>query len=429
MVRQKLLSRIFNILFPFTDFLYILQLEEYETKRYLKWLPRFFFRRNIQVRDRLVLTKRVQLILIMSVLLWVISFLYFGRSWLIPIWLICIPLFVLVANVLSTPYFEYMKGKIRKRAAQMMKAFPTLTIVIVAGSLGKTTVKNYIYQLVCFNYRTQMIPGNINTAAGIAEWLLNKFQSRTQLLIVEADTYGDHEIEKICQMVPPHIAVLTNIGDQHLERFKSKRNLRDALVEVFTCARPDAILVTTFETGKQIASMAKLAGRTLHTTPDDNAALASDVAEYLNIPQTYIKDSLQKLELPDRRQKLTEMFGYEAIDDSYNISFTSALRGVDRARRQADLKGKKLLVITAGIPELSAENSDKNRELGRSLKNKADFVLILGSIFAKEIAYGVGDSAQYEIVASLADLVIQKNTWDTSEWLLLMQPELTDLYY
>ena len=62
-----------NTVLPFADFLYILQLEEYSTKRLLHWLPRFFFRRNIQRREKLILTRKVLLILALSVGMWGVS--------------------------------------------------------------------------------------------------------------------------------------------------------------------------------------------------------------------------------------------------------------------------------------------------------------------------------------------------------------------
>ena len=59
------------------------------------------------------------------------------------------------------------------------------------------------------------------------------------------------------------------------------------------------------------------------------------------------------MELPDRRQKEAEWHGYVAIDDSYNISLTTARAGVEAAVALAKRYGKKLLVITARIPSLA----------------------------------------------------------------------------
>jgi len=184
MAWSETLSKILNSLFPFADFLYILQLEEYSSKRLVRWLPRFFFRRNFQIREQLKFTKRVKLTLAFVVLLWLGSYALFvllTQGLLAAVigfvlWIIAIPLFVLLGNVLISPYFESIKARIRKQAVGKVTKMPNLKVVTVAGSYGKTTVKNFIHQLVQYNYRTQMIPGNINTPAGIAGWVNSNLQ-------------------------------------------------------------------------------------------------------------------------------------------------------------------------------------------------------------------------------------------------------------
>src|SRR5689334_1806208 len=70
---RNLLSKVFKIVFPFVDFVYLLQQEEYSLQRVTFWLPRFFFRRNIQQRGRIVFTQRVNVTLSISILLFVFT--------------------------------------------------------------------------------------------------------------------------------------------------------------------------------------------------------------------------------------------------------------------------------------------------------------------------------------------------------------------
>src|SRR3989344_6459728 len=153
------MSKIISKIYPIPDFLYLLQLEEYESKRYFRLLKRFFWRRSLQKRGQLKYTKRVKLTLCLALPFCI----------LVPP---LIPLWVGISNVILNPYFEWIKTKIQKRATLYFKQKNTKTKVIaIAGSYGKTTTKNYIYELVKYNYKTQMIPGNINTPAGIAFWI------------------------------------------------------------------------------------------------------------------------------------------------------------------------------------------------------------------------------------------------------------------
>jgi len=327
-----------NYLFPFSDFLYILQLEEYETRRYLKTVRRLWWKRNLQKRGKLVWTKRVKIIFFLA--------LPFGV--LIPP---MIPFLVGLSNFLLTPYFEWIKKSIQKKAMRFFSEKGKGTKVIaIAGSFGKTTTKNYIYELVRYNYKTTMIPGNINTPTGIANWILNHFESATELLIVEVDSYFIGEIKRSLRITPPDIAILTNIGDQHLERLGTRANLRKALLEIFEYAKPDAIKIRDKK---------------------NNLAYALLVAKTLKIPRDIAKDTVQSLEKPERRGDIKLMHGFEVIDESYNISETTAKYAIDDALKLVKAKNKKLIVVTAGIPELGEENMDANKNLGEFLVRKA----------------------------------------------------------
>lgn len=438
--------------------MYILQLEEYSSARLVRWLPRFFFRRNIQKREKLVITKRVKLTLLVAIGLWLIGLAVIilalattaSRLVTVVIFLTLVPIFILFANLLLTPLFEHIKNKIRKKATAKVAAMLGLKVVTVAGSFGKTTVKNFVQQLVQYTYRTQMIPGNINTTLGIAEWVINNLQPTTELLIAEVDAYYIGEIANSCEILPADIAVLTNIADQHLERFGNEQNLAVALSEIFQGAKPFASLITSAETASKLQNFKQnekeliildlpneftytnqtLDVQDLSNSNKINLHYALKVAELLGIPANFVLDGVTKLELPDRRQRLTEMFGFQAIDDSYNISFITAQAGLETARREADKQSKKLLVITAGIPELGPRNLENNKKLGTILAAKSDHIIILGSKFAAEIAAGVSDKNKFTQVSDLTEFITQtKNKFSPDEWFLLMEPELGDLYY
>ncbi|MFZ3301276.1 MAG: Mur ligase family protein [Microgenomates group bacterium] len=393
---SKNLPRILNNIFPFLDFLYILQLEEYENIRYFKRLKNFFWRRNLQKRDKLIFTKRIKIIFLLST--------PFGI--LMPP---LIPIIIGISNFITTPYFEFIRLKIQKRASIYFRHQNKKTKVIaVAGSYGKTTTKNYIYELVKYNYKTQMIPGNINTPTGIANWILTKFDPSSELLIVEVDSYFIGEIGRSLRITPPDIAILTNVGDQHLERLGSIANLRIALNEVFDCAKDDALKIENLKS---------------------NLEYALKVANILNIPKDIIKSSIKNLQSPDRRRNLIKINGFDVIDDSYNISETTSKFGINYAVALSKKVNKKLIVITAGIPELGSENKDANINLGKMLENKAQKIILLQSILSKDVEKGVTNKSLIIKANSMKEALEEIKKFDPKKYLVLMQPELNDLYY
>lgn len=381
-------------IFPISDFLYLLQLEEYETKRYFRLVPRFFFRRNFQKRSKLIYTKRVKITLAIALPFCIVFP-------LIPFW-------IGLSNLILTPYFEKIKLSIQSKAAKYFSENFKGKVIAIAGSYGKTTTKNFIYQLIKYNYKTQMVPGNINTPTGIANWILKNLDKSTEILLVEMDSYFIGEIARSCKITPPDIAILTNTADQHLERFGTRAKLKKALNEIFEYAKPEAIRIT----GK-------------HSSLD----YALEVAKILEISTDIIKDTAKELETPERRHKTILMHGFKTIDDSYNISTTTSRLGLERALLEAKKLKMKLVVITGGIPELGDENRNGNIEYGKLLAKSDVQVILLKTILYKNLLKGLGGkNVIFAIGMTNAWEVIKKN-FNPKNHLVLMQPELGDNYY
>jgi UDP-N-acetylmuramyl pentapeptide synthase len=391
-----------NKIFPYGDFLYLLQLEEYESNRYAKLLPRFFLRRNFQKRQKLVVTSRIKTTFLLSVLFTLLFFILLS-----VFTVLFIPVWVLLANILLNPVYNKIKLNIQSKAAKYFSKKFKGRVVAIAGSFGKTTTKNYIYELVKYNYKTQMMPGTINTPTGIANWILKNLSESTEILIVEMDTYFIGEIKRICEITPPDIAILTNVGDQHLERLGSKKNLEIALNEVFKYAKPDAV---------------KIRGM------DSSLGYALEVASILKIPKDIVNDSKAALKKPDRRGNLIDMYGFKTIDESYNISETTAKRNLEKAVKMAKREHKKLIVITGGIPELGEENREANVRYGKVLRDSKAEVVLLRTTLHKDVKSTVGKDAKLADSMTHAWEIIQKE-YNPKDTLVLMQPELGDNYY
>jgi UDP-N-acetylmuramoyl-tripeptide--D-alanyl-D-alanine ligase len=139
---------------------------------------------------------------------------------------ICIPIIILISNLLISPISNIIKKSIIRKAKYKFQNIRGRTIVItVTGSYGKTTLKNFLEQFLKYSYKVQMIPGNINSTIGIANWILNNFKEGVDILIVEADSYKPKGIANTAKLVKTDIAIITNVGDQHLQRYKTKENL------------------------------------------------------------------------------------------------------------------------------------------------------------------------------------------------------------
>lgn len=446
--------KIINLIWPFADFLYILQLEEYYSKRYLLDLWRFFWRRNVQISGKLELTTRAKLVLLGSILILLVFYLWFftsfGLSLLLALSLIVssllIPIWILIANLALKPLFWLQRKRVLAQAAKLM-ANRNLKVVAVAGSFGKTTTKLFIKQLLEHSLRVAVTPRTINTPLGIAQWVMTLPDS-FDVVVLEMDTYERRDIALSCSIRRPDIAVVTSIGDQHLARIGSRLNLAKFVLEVFDF--PDAVKILSASSAEAIKELGlnlpkdvvvvgeelSFQNESVNTNLDSSAALANlklalKVAEQFDIPKRFVVDTCLNLELPERRQQQITLHGFAVIDNSYNISPTTAKESIASAIKVAQDLRKQLVVITAGIPELGVENSDANLNLGKLLQDLASKTYLLQSIFAPDIAAGFGSSPRLVKIAGRMqtawEVVLQQ--CDPQKDLILMLPELNDLYY
>ncbi|PJE62985.1 hypothetical protein COU88_02025 [Candidatus Roizmanbacteria bacterium CG10_big_fil_rev_8_21_14_0_10_39_6] len=389
------LSKLFKNIYPFSDFLYLLQLEEYDSGRYFRLLPRFFWRRNIQNRGKLDITNRIKIIYILS----------FPVSLVIPF---LIPIVIGIVNVISKPAFDFAHSRLRSKAATYFRNHGGKTkVVAIAGSYGKTSTRIILYNLLKYHFRVQTPPGNINTPTGIAEWILKEFKTQTEILIIEVDTYFCGEIAESLNITPPDISVLTTIGDQHLERFQTKENLELALMEIFEYAKEGVIQIRG---------------------TSENADAAVRIARHFKIPEDIIRDVLKKNVQPGRRGDIIKFHNFSTIDNSYNISEQTATNTLKKALLFAKECGKKLIVITAGIPELGRENANANKHIGMLINKQADVVIILRSIFYEDIRSQISKS-ELQSANSMQEVVKILSLYAPSKYILLLFPELTDAYY
>jgi UDP-N-acetylmuramoyl-tripeptide--D-alanyl-D-alanine ligase len=440
--------KIINIIFPFRDFIYLLQQEEYSISRLNFWFWRFFFKRNIERRDTLKFTKRTKMTFAISVLVWLLSMIiiltiseHFFKLLFGIVNIILIPVYIILVNLILSPIYQTIKSNVVKRATKFLnERRDGLKIIAITGSYGKTTIKNFIYQLLKYNYKTVMVPRSINSAVSISDWILDNLKYGNEILITEIDSYKKGRIKTATEFLDPDISIITNVGDQHLEKFGSKKDLADSLYELFQYSKEGCIKISNQVTVDYLKSVnkktddIKIVNETsinnLSKSNNENYSLALSVAKHFNINQKYIDYISERLVLPDRRQKQSNMFGFEAIDDSYNISLETATQSIIEAKRLSDLKSKKLLVISAGIPELSEENKDSNIKLGKLLDQTADKIILLKSVLYKDVEKGISNKEKiiYFDTFREATANLEKH-FDPKEHFLLVEPELNDIYY
>ena len=115
-------------------------------------------------------------------------------------------------------------------------------IIAITGSAGKTSLKNLTKDLLHNFGRTYSSPKSFNNYLGVPISLSNlSFDDRFG--IFEVGMSRVNEIRKLTSIIKPHIGVITNIGEAHLENFKNIKGIAEAKSEIIENIQADGIII------------------------------------------------------------------------------------------------------------------------------------------------------------------------------------------
>lgn len=152
-------------------------------------------------------------------------------------------------------------------------------IVAVTGSVGKTTTKNLIADVLAKRFVTQATRGNYNNELGVPATLLAATQD-CQMLVVEMGMDGAGQIAHLCELAHPDMGVVTNVGTAHIEYLGSRENIARAkgeLIEALPDGRGVAFLQADGEYTDFICEHARTSERGVKVVRYGGSSDAADV--------------------------------------------------------------------------------------------------------------------------------------------------------
>jgi UDP-N-acetylmuramoyl-tripeptide--D-alanyl-D-alanine ligase len=287
------------------------------------------------------------------------------------------------------------------------------TIVAVTASYGKTSIKNFIHQLIAEDLKAYKTPRSVNTLAGILKDINESLPADTQVYIVEAGAREPGDIAEIARFLRHHYAVVGKIGPQHIEYFKSLERIILTKLELLQSPRLKKAFVWD---GVEIKSDPKivpfgfnvknikesLEGIEFDLELDDgthhfkapvlgglnalNIAAAILVARELGLEMERIRERVAQLQSVEHRLQPIRAGGKLIIDDSFNGNLEGMLSSYDLA---AQHPGRKV-VVTPGIFESGPE---ANERLAKKIAEVFDLAIITGRTNREILHRHIGDKA------------------------------------
>ena len=140
----------------------------------------------------------------------------------------------------------YIKVRSTQRAlwelARYYKGLFPIPFIAVTGSVGKTTTKDMVAAVLGARFRVHKTEGNFNNDIGVPLTLL-KLEKGHEVCVVELGMDHAGEIDNLARLVEPDMALITNIGDAHIENLGSRENIFKAKCEIFPHLKRDGLAV------------------------------------------------------------------------------------------------------------------------------------------------------------------------------------------
>lgn len=401
------------------------------------------------------------------------DFLSFDISLLLIGWsfgTLLIPLFLLIAGLLTKPIETYIQNGFKKQARKKLASMPDLKVIAITGSYGKTSTKFMIRDLLKERFHVCSTPGSYNTPMGICKVINNDLEASHQVLILEMGARYEGNIQELCDIAQPDISVITNVGVAHLETFGSQDviakekgtlvdnlqnggvailNANDSRVAAMGKGRDEIErILTGLNSGKvqggnityDTSGMAfdvaigeekeRFQCRLLGAHNVQNLLLAIAVGKHFGLRLKTMALASEKIEPIEHRLELKKRGELTIIDDAFNSNPVGAKNAVEIL---GQFKTGQRIIITPGMVELGEIEAEENRKFGQAIgKANLDLVVLIGEERSQPILEGIKEedstAMNVRVVSTLfeANELVQKHA--RAGDVVLYENDLPDVY-
>ena len=307
-----------------------------------------------------------------------------------------------VAYIGSTLIEKFLFAIYKKDAKRKLKEMQDLQIICITGSYGKTSIKNFVAQILDHKFKVYATPRSVNTLGGIVADVNNNLKEDTEIYVCEAGAREPGDIEVITKFLEPQTVVVGKVGEAHIEYFKSLKNIIVTKLEIMKSPRLERAFIHTSVTdephekvtffGDEIKDVNATLEGTAFTLEIDgevyelhtdilgqfqtmNIAVAVRIAKHFGMSKEEIINAVNELESVEHRLQLIKAGGKIILDDGYNGNIDGMLEGI----RLCSLHDGRKVIVTPGLVESSEA---LNLKLIEAINDVFDIVIVTGSLNA-----------------------------------------------
>ena len=295
------------------------------------------------------------------------------------------------------------------------------TVLAVTGSQGKTGTKDYLARVLSAAGSTVATAGSFNNELGLPLTVL-RAHAETRFLVLEMGARRIGHIKHLCEIAPPDVAAVLNVGTAHIGEFGSRDSIAFAKGEIVAALAPegtavlnarDALVaemtsrtrarVLTFgsdgadvtERGSEVDDLGRVSFEIgyadewhpvrlqqtgLHQA--QNALAAAAMALAVDIPLADVAAGLSATvaSSPMRMEMHERADGLIVVNDAYNANPASVTAALESLAIIGRRRHRRTVVVLGEMLDLGRESFDGHVRVGRAAARLGtDIVVVVGA--------------------------------------------------
>lgn len=334
------------------------------------------------------------------------------------------PLLCLFCRFVTAPVDIAVSKWYINDAKRILKEHKDLIVIGITGSYGKTSTKFILNRILSEKYNVLATPHSFNTPMGVVRTIREQLKPQTEIFICEMGAKNIGDIKEICDIVHPKYGIITSVGEQHLDTFKSVDNvfktkfeladevfknsgsmfvngdsaelikrIDPSLYNIYGTQRFDysASDITYSKNGSEFTFESKdenirITTKLLGMHNIINITGAAALASFLGVSDEGIRFAAAALKPTEHRLEIKQsVAGSTLIDDAYNANPEGSVEAV---RVLSRFNNMKKVIITPGLIELGAREYDCNFALGVEAAKLCDIIILVGLNRSKPLKDG-----------------------------------------
>lgn len=416
---------------------------------------------------RLFITIAVTIILIAFVCSYIITFI----NIVFVAMVVFAPVVVYLANCISIPIERRINNGFLNDAKKILNRRSDLIKIGITGSFGKTSTKFILNEILNVKFNTLCSPASYNTPMGLTRVVREMLQDEHEVFIAEMGARYVGDIKELCDLVHPKYGIISSIGKQHLETFKSFENIISTKYDLIRSLPDNGIGYLPDDKGVCLAKYEEKDGKNkkLFSLTDKNAYVYAEnitvskkgssfdliidgdkvnvttcllgkhniqnilaccgVAYDLGMTLEEIAKGIANIKpIEHRLQLISTPNGVTVIDDAFNANPQGTKMAIEVLKY---FDGQKI-IVTPGLVELGDETEKLNKEFGADIAKVCDVAVLVRSPFTPFIKQGLID-AGFDVGAivefdNLEEVTRFIGVYAKAEDVVLFENDLPDNY-